>query len=50
MNALDKLDAVQVSADNRISETDRKFCERTGGVCGRQSFIKRIGVYVDRYR
>ena len=27
MNALDKLDAVQVSADNRISETDRKFCE-----------------------
>ena len=27
MNALDKLDAVQIEADNRISETDRRFCE-----------------------
>lgn len=27
MNALDKLNAVQIEADNRISETDRQFCE-----------------------
>lgn len=27
MNALDKLDAVEISADNRISEADRQFCE-----------------------
>lgn len=27
MNALDKLDAVQIEADSRISETDRQFCE-----------------------
>ena len=27
MNALDKLEAVEISVDNRISETDRQFCE-----------------------
>lgn len=27
MNALDKLAAVQIEADNRVSETDRQFCE-----------------------
>lgn len=27
MNALDKLATVQIEADNRISETDRQFCE-----------------------
>ncbi len=27
MNALEKLQAVQISADNRISEADRRFCE-----------------------
>ena len=27
MNALDKLAAVQIEADSRISETDRQFCE-----------------------
>lgn len=27
MNALEKLQAVQISADNRISETDQRFCE-----------------------
>lgn len=27
MNALDKLDAVQIEADNQISEADRRFCK-----------------------
>ena len=27
MNALEKLQAVQISADNRISEADRRFCK-----------------------
>lgn len=27
MNPCEKLDAVQIEADSRISETDRQFCE-----------------------